>query len=105
MQLRCLARHVIHNQVSRRQNGKFRDQTGNRHRTGIQAMPQVRSRELRDRDSQCSQQNQVAEADNGNVHQARTSDQPFQKHAQAGHRLHRIVIPRLRIKTLLSRGP
>ena len=32
--------------------------------------------------------------DNGSDHRVRTIDLPFQKHAQAGLRVHRIVIPR-----------
>ena len=35
-----------------------------------------------------------AKLDNGSDHRVRTEDIPFQKHAQAGLRVHRIVIPR-----------
>ena len=35
--------------------------------------------------------------DNVRDHRARTSDHPFQKHAQVGLRVHRIVIRRVRI--------
>ena len=39
----------------------------------------------------------LIERDNGSDHRVRTIDLPFQKHAQAGLRVHRIVIPRSRL--------
>ena len=40
--------------------------------------------------------------DNGSDHRARTSDHPFQKHAQVGLRVHRIVIGRLVLDFVFS---
>ena len=49
----------------------------------------------------------LQESDNGSDHRVRTEDLPFQNHAQAGLRVHRIVIPRSpqRVLTLLSLSP
>ena len=41
----------------------------------------------------------VLKPDNGSDHRVRTNDIPFQRHAQAGLRVHHIVITRLRLST------